>query len=178
MDDVDAAFPRIVREHQDRVFSLALRLCDGDRSRAEELAHDVFVKAYRALVRYDAGRRRSLALRPWLATITLNEARNVARTSSRRRDHVTRDGALPERADGVAATPEDAAVRAGQRDVLVAALDGLPAAQRDALVLRHIAGLSYAEVSDALGRPAGTVKSDVHRAVLALRNLMTKEDAT
>lgn len=175
MDDVDAAFPRIVREHQDRVFSLSLRLCGGDRARAEELAHDVFVKAYRALVRYDAERRASLTLRPWLATITLNEARNAGRSAARRRDNVTRDGVVPDRVDGAAIGPEDAAMGAGHRDELVAALDGLPAAQRDAVVLRHVAGLSYVEVGDVLGRPAGTVKSDVHRAIVALRGLMREE---
>src|SRR5688500_1165905 len=100
--DAATAFPRIVREHQHRVFSLALRLCGGDRLAAEELAHDVFVKAYRALSTYDDERRRALALRPWLATIALNEARNRSRARARRRDRVSLDGALPDGADAKA----------------------------------------------------------------------------
>lgn len=173
---MDAAFPRIVREHQDRVFSLALRLCNGDRAAAEELAHVAFVKAHRALTGYDAEQRRALALRPWLATITLNEGRNRTRAASRRRDRVSRDGAIPDRVDGTAIVPEDEAVRSGRRAELAAALDLLPAPQRDAVVLRHVAGLSYAEVGDALGRPTGTVKSDVHRAIAALRAAVTPDE--
>lgn len=175
--DAASAFPRIVREHQDRVFSLALRLCSGDPLAAEELAHTVFVKAYRAFVTYDDERRRSVALRPWLATIALNEARNASRAAARRRDHVSRDGDVADRVDATAVLPEDAALRADRRAELAAALDALPGPQRDAVVLRHVSGLSYAEVGEVLAKPVGTVKSDVHRALIALRELI-KENET
>ena len=171
MTDAAAAFPRIVREHRDRVFSLSLRLCGGDRAAAEDLAHDVFVKAYRAFAGYDRARRSALALRPWLATIALNEARNRSRAASRRRDRVSPDGALPERID----TTPDATVHVDRRAAVVAALDALPAAQREAVVLRHIGDLSYAQIGEALGRPVATVRSDVHRAHATLRTLL-KED--
>ena len=174
--DAATAFPRIVRDHQDRVFSLALRLCAGDRVAAEELAHEVFVKAYQAFATYDDERRRSLALRPWLATIALNQARNHSRAVGRRRDRVSSDGRLPDGTAGYEPTPEDAALRAHRRTALATALDTLPTAQREAVVLRHVAGLSYAEVGKALARPVGTVKSDVHRALTTLRTLIVEDD--
>ena len=174
--DAATAFPRIVRDHQDRVFSLALRLCAGDRVAAEELAHEVFVKAYQAFATYDDERRRSLALRPWLATIALNQARNHSRAVGRRRDRVSSDGTLPDRIDGKEPSPEDAALQAHRRTALATALDTLPAAQKEAVVLRHVAGLSYAEVGQALARPIGTVKSDVHRALTSLRALMVEDE--
>ena len=174
--DAATAFPRIVRDHQDRVFSLALRLCGGDRVAAEELAHEVFVRAYQAFSTYDEERRRSLALRPWLATIALNQARNHSRAVGRRRDRVSSDGRLPEGIDGKESSPEDAALRADRRTALAAALGTLPAAQREAVVLRHVAGLSYAEVGETLDRPVGTVKSDVHRALTSLRSLIVEDE--
>jgi RNA polymerase sigma factor (sigma-70 family) len=176
VSDAATAFPAIVREHQHRVFSLAVRLCNGDRAAAEDLAHDVFVKAYRAYEGYDGARRSALAMRPWLATIALNAARNASRDRARRPERVWGDGVVPDRADSAAVLPEDAAVGAGRRAELAIALDALPAAQREAVVLRHVAGLSYAEVGDVLGRPVGTVKSDVHRGLSSLRQLVKKEE--
>lgn len=167
MAEADDAFPRILRDHQDRVFSLALRLCSGDRHAAEELAHDVFVKAYRAYVAYDAERRRRLELRPWLATITLNEARNRARSAGRRRDRPSPNGVLPERIDG-----HDAASRVDDRDALVTALHALPPTLREAIVLRHIADLSYAQIAELVGRPPATVRASVMRGKQALRTML------
>src|SRR6187431_3234660 len=78
VDDLDGTFEALVREHQDRLYSLALRSL-GDSRDAEEVTQDAFVRAYRALRGYDAERTRSLALRPWLSTIVLNLCRNHAK---------------------------------------------------------------------------------------------------
>jgi RNA polymerase sigma-70 factor (ECF subfamily) len=48
-------------------------------------------------------------------------------------------------------------------------LSGLPPAQRTAIVLRHVDGLSYTEMAEALGRPEGTLKAQVHRGLAALQ---------
>lgn len=158
-DDLDLAFPALVRGHQDRVFSLALRLT-SDRGDAEELAHDVFVRAYQALVGYDPDRTRKLALRPWLATIALNAARNESRRAGR---------GVPQVASRVGADPADAATA---RIAVVGALRKLPAHQRESVVLRHVGGLTYGEIADVLDRPVGTVKADVHRGMNALRSTL------
>ena len=54
-------------------------------------------------------------------------------------------------------------------------LAGLPAVQRRAVVLRHVVGLDYDEIAHATGRAAGTVKSDVHRGLTRLRDIMERE---
>jgi RNA polymerase sigma-70 factor (ECF subfamily) len=161
-EDVDDAFPAIVRAHQDRVWSLALRLTNGDRCAAEDLAADVFERAYRALSSWDVTRRRQVNLRPWLATIALNAARNNARRDNR---------AQPGRHLSPAHT-DDHAAQAADRSELSAALQQLAPAQREAVVLRHIGGLSYAEIAEATERPIGTVKADVHRGLATLRTAL------
>jgi len=55
------------------------------------------------------------------------------------------------------------------RDVWAGLLSSLPPAQRAAIVLRHVDGLSYAEMAEALGRPEGTLKAQVHRGLASLQ---------
>src|SRR5207245_4916500 len=69
-DDLDGHFEQLVRTYQDRLYGFALRLTDS-RQDAEESTQDAFVRAYRALERYPAERRRELRLRPWLYQIAL-----------------------------------------------------------------------------------------------------------
>jgi RNA polymerase sigma-70 factor (ECF subfamily) len=169
---VAVAFPDVIVIHQDGIYSGALRLT-GNRHDAEDIAQETFIRAYRALLGYDPERIRSLALRPWLWTIALNLCRNAAR--SRKRQATTTpltgdDGALPSAVD----------VAAEGVETLVAAewdqrLATLPAAMRDAVVLRHVVGLPYAEIAAALDRPVGTVKADVHRGLERLRRLLAAE---
>ena len=81
-DDLDASFEGLVLAHQDRVYSIALRML-GDPRDAEEAAQDALVRAYRALAGYDAARIRELRLRPWLATIVLEPLPVAARPAAR-----------------------------------------------------------------------------------------------
>jgi RNA polymerase sigma-70 factor (ECF subfamily) len=158
--DLDGAFPTLVADHQDRVFTIAVRVL-GNRSDAEEAAQDAFVRAYRAIAGYPAERIRELRLRPWLATIVLNVCRNRVRV---------RRVATTELAFEPAAEPAaDPFSSRHARDSWAALLADLPPTQRAVVVLRHVDGLSYAEMAEALGRPEGTVKAQVHRGLAALR---------
>lgn len=167
--DLDAAFPDVVRAHQDGVYSIALRLT-GAPADAEDVAQDAFVRAYRALQGYDSSRRAELALRPWLAHITLNLCRNRARTASRR----PRTAPLDERTEPAVTAGDSSAgaIRHETADELAAALALLPEAQRRAVVLHHAGDLTYREVALVVGRPEGTVKADVHRGLGALRSIL------
>ncbi len=170
--DRDRAFPEFVRTLHGPVFSGALRLT-GSRQDAEEVTQDAFVRAYRALERYPADQVRSLRLRPWLWTIALNLCRNRARTRSRR----PQTAPLERHAEiADAASTEQLALDAVD-DGWQRRLAALPEPMRDAVVLRHVVGLTYEEVAEALDRPAGTVKSDVHRGIERLRSALTKEGA-
>src|SRR6476646_10363829 len=82
--DVEAAFPALVAAHQHRLYTIALRLL-GDRRDAEEVAQDALVRAFRAMRGYRPDRIADLRLRPWLASITVNLARNRRRRADDRR---------------------------------------------------------------------------------------------
>jgi len=162
--DLDAAFERLVLIHQDRLYTIAIRLLRDPRD-AEEVAQDALVRAYRAIASYDPDRVRALALRGWLATIVVNLARN----RSRRRPAPT--SALPEdRAEPDAASlPHEASVVAASHRAWAELLAGLPYRYRLPVVLRHVDGLSFAEMSEVLKRPEGTLKAQVHRGLALLR---------
>jgi DNA-directed RNA polymerase specialized sigma subunit, sigma24 homolog len=74
--DLDGSFEALVLAHQDRLYSIALRIL-GDPRDAEEAAQDALVRAYRALADYEPERIQELRLRPWLATIVLKDRKSV-----------------------------------------------------------------------------------------------------
>ncbi len=161
-DDLDAAFPDLVREMRDPLYSGLRRIHGAD---AEDLTQEAFIRAYRALQGYDAARIRELRLAGWMWTIALNLGRNALRDRARRPipvelgvDQHGRDDPEPN---------DDAAW--GRR------FGALTDVQRRAVVLRHVVGLSVAETAEALDRPEGTVKADVHRGLEKLRTMMEAE---
>lgn len=161
--DLDATFEAVVLAHQDRLFTIAHRI-GGDRHDAEELVQDVLVRAYRALAAYPPERIRDLRLRAWLTTILLNAGRNRARI---RRLPTTELAFEPG-----AEPASDPLVRRDERETWTRLLADLSPAQRTAVVLRHVDGLSYSEIAAATGRPEGTVKAHVHRGLAALRTAL------
>jgi len=172
--DLDGSFESLVLAHQDRLYSIALRFL-GDPGSAEEAAQDCLVRAYRALAGYDAARIRELRLRPWLATIVLNLCRTRAVRRKRAGapplslDLDEPGRALAEPAADPAGSPVAIADRREARSRWATLVAGLPPAYRAAVVLRHVDGLSYPELAQALDRPEGTVKAQVHRGVALLR---------
>jgi RNA polymerase sigma-70 factor (ECF subfamily) len=170
--DLDGSFEALVLAHQDRLYSIALRML-GDPRDAEEAAQDAFVRAYRALAGYDVARIQELRLRPWLATIVLNLCRSrLARRPAGGRAALSLDVPLPgeieprtDDAHGPAAAVDTRAAADAWADLLLT----LPPAYRSAVVLRHVDGLSYPELAAALDRPEGTVKAQVHRGLALLR---------
>ena len=160
-DDLDGAFEALVGAHADRLFSISLRIL-GDRSDAEEAAQDALVRAYRALAGYDATRIRELRLRGWLATIAVNVCRNRTRVHRVKTTELAFDPGSEPAADPLAGRDS--------RDAWAGLLQTLPPAQRTAVVLRHVDGLSYAEMAEALDKPEGTLKAQVHRGLAVLRD--------
>jgi RNA polymerase sigma-70 factor (ECF subfamily) len=171
--DLDGHFEHLVHSYQDRLYGFALRLTRS-REEAEECAQDAFVRAYRALERYPAERRRDLRLRPWLYQIVLNVVRNRVRRPSL----VAVSVDSPE-ADGLRSRsdeqPEEIALYKEGWSRLESALDCLPVRYKTAVVLRHVHGLSYAEAAEVLDQPVGTTKSDVHRGLALLRSTLESE---
>jgi RNA polymerase sigma factor (sigma-70 family) len=177
--DLDAAFPDLVAGHADRLYTIALRLL-GDASDAEEVAQDALVRAHRAMAGYPPSRIADLRLRPWLAAIAVNLARN------RRRRIVDRNPAesleplaaagFDLRDDGYADPPAVTGARESAAEMGLLLLQ-LPASLRAAVVLRHVDGMTIAEIAEALGRPEGTVKAHVSRGLDRLRVLLAEQPA-
>lgn len=162
--DIDGVFGEVVVAHQDLVFGVALRVM-RDATSAEDVAQDAFVRAYRALKRYPAQRVRELRLRPWLAQISLNIARNELRSHRAHRDLDETTTNVVEPSDG----PARLAERNDERRMWARLLATLPDKYRLPVALRYVDGLSYSELAEALDRPVGSVKSDVHRGTALLR---------
>ena len=165
-DDLDAGFVELVRTYQRPVYSVALRLtnqpCD-----AEDLAAESFLRAYRALRGYDEERIARLQPRPWLMTIVLNVWRNTVRGRGRRPEHVSlADLAEPESAE---LSVEERSELNEQCRELARQVALLPAAQRAAVVLRHVVGLPVPEIAAAMNCPEGTAKSHISRGLRRLR---------
>ncbi len=162
-DDLEGAFPRVV-ELMGRRLYWGLRRMAGDHHEAEDLAQEALIRAYQALCGYDRERICALRLEPWLWTIALNLGRNNLRSRSRRPTLVewddTRGQEDPEPADGPAWEGR---------------LSRLTQPQRTAVVLRHVVGLGIEEIVEATGRPAGTVKTDIHRGLSRLKTIMEAE---
>ena len=170
--DLEAAYPEFLAHHRDLVYGIALRSTKRPAD-AEELAQDAFVRAYRALAGYDRARIRELRPRGWLAAITGNLARNRSR---RRTAPSTGLEVVTETHADSTPGPERVAERRESARLWQARLGALPTRYRRAVELRHVSGLSYPELAEALDRPLGTVKSDVHRGVRLLREALARED--
>ena len=165
--NLDAAFPTLVRDMQDVIFSGVRRMVPSAAD-AEDIAQETFIRAYRALASYEPDRIRGLNLRGWIWTIALILCRNAARTRSRRPRTVEldRDALSPQRG------PEAEAIDADAVREWSARLARLPTAQRNAVILRHVVGLTYAEIAAATGRAEGTTKTDVHRGIAKLQETL------
>ncbi len=160
--NLEAAFPEVVDQMGRRLY-WGLRRMSGDHQEAEDLTQEALIRAYKALRGYDSERIRSLRVEPWLWTIALNLGRNHLRAQSRRPSFV------PITDQGV----EDPEVIDGA--TWDRRLERLNSHQRTAVVLRHVVGMGVGEVAEAMGRPEGTVKSDVHRGLAKLREAIEEE---
>lgn len=166
--DLDGAFPDLVRDMQHRIYSGVRRLTPTGAD-AEDITQETFIRAYRALRGYPPQRIAELNVTGWIWTIALNLCRNAARSRSRR----PRTFELDRDAFDPGPGPEAEAITADENARWSKLLGSLSTHQRVAVVLRHVAGLPYAEIAVATGRPEGTVKADVHRGIAKLQEVLT-----
>lgn len=167
--DLDTGFAELMREYQQLVYTIVLRVCDR-RADAEDLAAEVFLRVYRALCTYSDARIAELQLRPWLVTIALNMGRNISRDRSRQPRQVALEDVTERLPQGDAF--DDIVMRMDQRRMLAELTAFLPHRHRVAVLLRHLCGLSSAEIAEVLGCPEGTVRSYVSRGLDKLRRLL------
>ena len=163
LDGVEWAFREIVLRYQRPVYGLIVRMV-RDQGRAEELAQDTFVKAFRALHTYDVQRKFSA----WLLTIAHHVAIDELRKGALRvqsLDETPEDGRQTrEFADTVSPTPAAIVERAELAAALQTAIGRLRPEYREVVTLRYERELDYDEIAEMTGLPMGTVKSSLHRA--------------
>jgi RNA polymerase sigma-70 factor (ECF subfamily) len=160
--DREARFRAFVDGHRARAVSLAWRLVGGDAGAAEDVAQQAFLRAWRALPAF----REEAALSTWFYRILVRQAASHRRwrfLAWRGRERLLQlRETRPEAADAPAGD-------AGLRQRIAAALDRLPRGQREVFALVHLEGFTVVEAAAVLGKAPGTLKSHLHRALVALR---------
>ncbi|MDX1501799.1 MAG: sigma-70 family RNA polymerase sigma factor [Thermoanaerobaculia bacterium] len=154
------AFAQLVGRYDRKIYNLALRVT-GDPQDAMDATQSAFLKAYDHLDDFDPSRR----FFSWIYRIGLNEALGLVRHRTR---YVPLEADPPQRR----ADPEqETAGRETGREIRWA-LGQLSAEQRAVMVLRHLHGLTYQEMSQVVGVPVGRVKSRLFAARTRLRQLL------
>jgi RNA polymerase sigma-70 factor (ECF subfamily) len=159
-------FAILIRRYNQRIYRIA-RSITRDESEAEDVTQQTFVSAYQHLGQY-AGRAQFSS---WLTRIAVNEAFARSRVKNR---YVALSGAEDETTPSAldAPTPEADAIRAEARGMLEAALDRLAEHHRTVFVLRDACELSTAQTAAALEISEEAVRTRLHRARAALRELL------
>jgi len=161
-----AAFDELVRRHMRGAYRAALAIC-GCHEDALDASQDAFAKAFRALRTF----REEYAFSTWFYRILRNTCYSHLRKRRVRRHLCLGDLPQAKLADPLA-DPSAAAERSELAHALADAIDSLPPAKREILVLREIEGLSYKELAERLGVPIGTVMSRLYHARAAVRGVM------
>jgi RNA polymerase sigma-70 factor (ECF subfamily) len=150
----EGAFSILVRRYETRVFNYALRLV-GDRSLAEDVTQEVFLRVFQGLPTFSLGCR----FKTWLFQVTRNRVLDELRARDRRPRHLVGLDDVP------VLEVVDAPLEQGETLAAVwQAVQGLPADRKMALLLRDLVGLSYAEIADTLEVTMSTVKWRIFKA--------------
>ena len=168
--DVEA-FAQLVREHSELVYRVAMRILGYND--AQDASQEVWIRVWRNIKQF----RGDSAFSTWLYKITVNTC-----LSTRRKEQAREAWELNSELSYLPVPlsyeddPEDAAVAGERREELLRALERVRAEHRAALILRHMEGLSYAEVAQILDVPNGTAKGWVSRGRAALLMALSEEE--
>jgi RNA polymerase sigma-70 factor (ECF subfamily) len=149
--------------HGPLVYAICRKSLGDDR--AAEVTQDVFVSAWRAREQFDPGRG---SLAAWLVGITKRRIIDHVRREQRHADRRADEG----EADATAARTEPEVDRIADRMTLAQALGRLPDRPRQVIALAYVHGLTHQEIAERTGLPLGTIKSDIRRGLVALRDYM------
>ena len=159
-----AAFEHLMRRHERLVLMTAYRLL-GSLPDAQDVSQEVFLRLYRNLGKVES----TGSLSAWLYRVTSNACHDA-----RRRKRPESPVEFAEDLRDTVADPHQAAAEAERRRVLSMSLRRLPPKERDALVLRDLEGLSTEEVARALGTSTATVRSQVSKARVKVREFVER----
>ncbi|MEX2173356.1 MAG: sigma-70 family RNA polymerase sigma factor [Pirellulaceae bacterium] len=163
----EGAFAELVERYSPRLLYFLRKLLGPERGagQADDVLQDVWLAVFRYLPRLADPQ----ALRAWLYRIARDRAFGVLR-KSHRLEQTLGELDVPDE------VPEDNEFDAEDAAFIHAALDRLPTEQREVLVLRFLESMSYDEIARVTGLALGTVRSRLHYAKRALRNLLEKNN--
>jgi RNA polymerase sigma-70 factor (ECF subfamily) len=166
------AFERLIRLHEKRVYTIALRMT-GDTEDAFDVSQDILLRVYSNIGMFKG----ESSFSTWLYRLATNVCLDFLRKRKRRRARETSldgdEGGEVRDMPDTRYTPEKAFEKLELREEIRRALDRISPEHRQILLLREISGLSYTEISKALGLEIGTVKSRIARAREQMRVLLT-----
>src|SRR5215475_5499748 len=165
------AFEALVARYRKRIFALALHIT-GSASEADDIAQDVFLKAFRALAEFE-GRSQFFT---WVYRMTVNRSLNLRRDRARRGENLLDDPRLE------LAVAVDARSNPGREAELrqtyarlLRALDALPVDMRTTVILVSLQGLSHGEAAVVQAVKEGTIAWRMHEARRRLHEAMAPE---
>ncbi|MCB0216371.1 MAG: sigma-70 family RNA polymerase sigma factor [Caldilineae bacterium] len=163
------AFEVLYERHKTPLFRTALAIT-RDRSAAEELLQEAFLRAFRHIRRVEL--RPEASLRPWLHRILINLSYDW---SARRRISAGPDGGLVERIAARSASPERQVERRDLERLVAEAIEQLPFKQRIVVILFYLHDMDLIEIAELLDLPPGTVKSRLHYGRARLREQLSSD---
>jgi RNA polymerase sigma-70 factor (ECF subfamily) len=175
-----AAFRTLIERHADDLLRFLTRLV-GDRAGAEDVFQETFLQIHQSAGTFDLSRR----FKPWLFTIAANKGRDYLRRKGRRAALDLSAPVKGGRDEGgetfvdlleIDLPGPEAPLENRDRDERVQrAIDRMPWALKEILLLSYFQRLSYAQIADDLEIPLGTVKSRLHAAVATFAKLWKSE---
>jgi RNA polymerase sigma-70 factor (ECF subfamily) len=163
------AFEALYVRHYRRVYSLCLRMV-ANVTEAEDLTQEVFVHLFRKLGSF----RGESAFTTWLHRLTVNHVLMHFRKRGVRLEKTTEEGDVPEQVEVGSEKPQ--AMPVIDRIALDKAIGQLPPGYRTVFVLHDVEGYEHEEIANMLGCSVGTSKSQLHKARMRLRELLTKKN--
>ncbi|MBM4295745.1 MAG: RNA polymerase sigma factor [Deltaproteobacteria bacterium] len=161
------AFEELVKRYQRDIYNLACRLV-ADAEEARDMAQQAFLQAFIHIKSF----RQQSQFKTWLFRIAINQCYNFLKGKKKFGDPVEPDELHLVEED----SPETEVVARDERRRLYAALERLPAKQRAVLTLKVEQGLSYDEISEALGGSAGAARVNYCQALKTLRKYLKSEE--
>jgi len=163
----ERCFEELVAKHTRGVLNLVYRYL-GDASRAEDVSQDIFVKVYRARMKYEPKAKFST----WLYRIAVNHCLNEIRARKSQPSLAAPINDLLEEPEGE--NPDARMSRSELQQAVKAAIDALPENQRMAVILARYEDMSYDEIADTMGMSLEAVKSVLFRAKENLKQALSK----
>ena len=159
-----------MRRHSRRIFNICYRFT-GNRTEAEDLAQDVFLRVYRTLASYRSAHG---GFATWVTSVTRNLLIDHYRRTKRDRITDSLDDAMPvvENKESAGRRPDEQALLGELSMQVQSALTKLSPELREAVILRDLLQLEYAEIQTVLEVPEGTVKSRINRGRIELARIL------